>query len=292
MRIFVINLRRSVERRLTISRKLEQAGLPYDIFDAVDGELLDQELVKKIQDSAVDYKRKYGRPILKGEIGAAFSHLNVYKKIVDEKIGLSLILEDDIDFDDRLQALLKDNLQLERAIRNFELVLLGYCVSDLDYHKSAICSYWQRSEVKGVGKFGVPVIWYWSAIGYLVKYSAAQKLLRSGEYPAMQADYLTANSPSYGIKLGISADPIIWPGKLNDVSTIGGREFEYIPATRPAPGTDPGFKAASIHVSRRLGLYQPLLLLRHFKKSVVARVKTFRLKISPRHYQYIHDDNI
>jgi GR25 family glycosyltransferase involved in LPS biosynthesis len=40
--------------------------------------------------------RRYGRPLNKGEVGCAKSHMNIYREIVEKRLDCALILEDDI----------------------------------------------------------------------------------------------------------------------------------------------------------------------------------------------------
>ena len=76
IKIYVINLKRSIERRDVIAGKLNAYGLEYEFFEGVDGAGLDYGLLHHIQQQATEYQAKYGRLMLPGEIGAAMSHLN------------------------------------------------------------------------------------------------------------------------------------------------------------------------------------------------------------------------
>lgn len=220
IKVFIINLRRSVQRRASIIEQMDKHGIGYELFPAVDGKEIDDETMRKIHSISDRFKETYFRDMERGEAGAALSHIGIYKKIVVEKIDCAIILEDDVEFDDRLKKLV-DNYKRTRAVlRHYDLVLLGYSRNDLNYKKKADCSYWGRIELYEKIKVGAPVHWYWAAIGYLVSYGGAQKLLSHSELPEMQADYLTANSPAYGLKLGLTLEPIIWPGDLNNFSTI------------------------------------------------------------------------
>ena len=276
-----------------MENKMRDAGITFEFLDGVDGNDLDAGILQKIQDEATEYKAKYNRPILAGEIGAAYSHLNAYKKIVDERIDLALILEDDIDFDDRLANLLKEKKATKKAIKHLDLILLGYSRSDLDYRKKAVCSYWGRSRLYEVGIFGIPVLWYWAAIGYLIKYDAAQKMLGIGEYPTMQADYLTANSPVAGVKLGVSLKPLIWPGILNNNSTIGDRIFEYQKNqyTDKGPGKS-GLKKIILKINEYLPIKENYYELKGLYNKLKKKATVFFLKLSFNKYQYLNEDNI
>ncbi|AZP49580.1 glycosyltransferase family 25 protein [Rahnella aquatilis] len=88
MKIFVINLARSIERRASIEKQLSSLNLDYEIIEAVDGSQLSyEEILQKT--------RVLNYAIGCGEIGCALSHINIYKKIVAQNIPQALILEDD-----------------------------------------------------------------------------------------------------------------------------------------------------------------------------------------------------
>ncbi len=93
MRIFVINLQSSAERRKDIQSQLEKLGLPFEFFNAVDGKTLTEEDL-----SAYDGRKRrlfFGKDLSRGEIGCLLSHRAIYRKVVAENIPAALILEDD-----------------------------------------------------------------------------------------------------------------------------------------------------------------------------------------------------
>lgn len=88
MKIFVINLARSKERRACIERQLKKLNLEYEIFEAVDGSALSYAQVLR-NTKTLNYA------VSSGEIGCSLSHINIYRKMVAEDIPQALILEDD-----------------------------------------------------------------------------------------------------------------------------------------------------------------------------------------------------
>lgn len=199
---------------------MERYHLLYEIINAVDGNDISDETLDKVHSAGTYFKKHYGRDMERGEAGAALTHLGLYKKIVQEKLDCAIIMEDDAEFDERLRHVVKKKENLKKVFRNYELILLGYCRNDLIYKKNAEFSYWNRVNEDDIIKIGTPLYWYWSAIGYLLTFDGAKKLLSQGVYPKMQADFLTANSPLYKVKLGIIKTPLIWPGLMSEVSTI------------------------------------------------------------------------
>ena len=255
IRIFVINMERSVDRRYAITKKLNSLGLQHEVFNAVDGESLSSETMKNI------------RSLSRGEAGAALSHLNLYQKIVNEKIDFAIIMEDDAEFDERLKHLVNNKKGVAKIMAHFELVLLGYCLNDLDSRKPAECSYWGRKKIDNIIKVGIPVFWYWLAICYLISFEGAQKLLNQGKFPRIQADFLTANSPKYNVKLGIIYKPVVWPGELANISTIRDTHLNW--------------KTFSIQDPKNKG--------KSFYDILKIRIKLMLLKLSRRHYLFVVD---
>lgn len=195
---------------------LKEHGIVAEFFEGVDGREISEELLQAIN-ANISFRDFYGRSLQRGEAGAALSHWNLYKKIVNEKICGAVILEDDVEFDERFTSLVQSDIKAPTL--QYDLILLGYCRDDLNYRKDAELSFWKRKKI-GAFTVGTPLHWYWAAIGYYLTYKGARLLTSFGDLPFMQADFTTANSPAYGLSLGLLSKPIIWPGSLNDTSTI------------------------------------------------------------------------
>lgn len=224
IKIFVINLKRSPERRNEIIRQMNLYELKYEFFEAIDGKLLSTETIEKSRARSDHwYKVDEGQDATMklGEIGVAMSHYKLYQKIIREDLDLAIIMEDDINFDKQFQQFLQNWKQVNSVMKNFDLILLGYCTHDVKFDQPAICSYWGRKRISKNYYIGIPVKWYWSAIAYVISKTGASLLTqKQGELPCVTADILTANSPQYGVKLGVLSKPIVWPGPLNNLSTI------------------------------------------------------------------------
>ena len=84
MNVFVINLKRGVERREKISNRLDKLNVDYDIVEAIDG----LELSGQNKASAVNrfvFWCRVGRGVLDGEIGCALSHAKIYKRFIEDQ---------------------------------------------------------------------------------------------------------------------------------------------------------------------------------------------------------------
>lgn len=102
--IFVINLPTKTERRLAIERQLIALGAQFEIVEGVFGN--DARVTARYDDALAI--KEHGESFATGEKGCALAHALVYERMVNERIPLALILEDDIvlptDFLERAEA--------------------------------------------------------------------------------------------------------------------------------------------------------------------------------------------
>lgn len=99
MKTFIINLASSTERRAMISAQCHKAGIAYEFIDAVNGKALSEKEISQ-------HTRPVNYAFKPGEIGCALSHINIYRKMVDENIAQALILEDDALLTEQLPEIL------------------------------------------------------------------------------------------------------------------------------------------------------------------------------------------
>ncbi len=89
--IFVINLKRSPERRDRIAEQLDKMELQYTFFDAVDGT---EEHPLFAHYNPAFAKKRYGRELALGELGCFASHFSLWQHCADGDVPF-VILEDD-----------------------------------------------------------------------------------------------------------------------------------------------------------------------------------------------------
>lgn len=107
--IYVINLKRSPERRRTMAERLETLGLAHTFVDAVDGR------AKDYRDHPFYDRRTrlrwHGRDLLSTEIACLLSHRLVYQQALDDERPAALLLEDDVviapDFPQTVRAVME-----------------------------------------------------------------------------------------------------------------------------------------------------------------------------------------
>ena len=119
--ILVISLARAPKRRKFIREQMAKLKIDYEFFDAVDGNKLSHAYISKFK--VKEGEQYIGRPLSKGELGCAFSHLHIYEKMLAENIEKLIVLEDDIQLNDDFAALINN---LNSAPLQWDLTYIGY----------------------------------------------------------------------------------------------------------------------------------------------------------------------
>ncbi len=213
IKVFVVNLKRSKDRRERIQKLLTPLNIQYEIFEATDGNLLSEKEYQTIRERGKNILLKYpGRDLMnRGEIGCALSHLRLYQKIVKENLDYACILEDDIAINDveNLQYCLnKENLLSLK--KKWDFIYL-YC----DYFIDRKYYYWYRlfDSPNNLGmKWGgekikenlyvkkLAVLTFWSTAAYIINQKVAKTFLADGWPVKKLADVLTGSSEYLGLK--------------------------------------------------------------------------------------------
>ena len=174
MKIFIVNLQSSVDRRERMKFLLAEKGITdYEFIEAVDGRKMSEEEQEHVFDQKKAFQW-YGRICRPGEIGCTLSHQKCYRKMVDEGIDVALILEDDIEI--RLNDL-QDRLLNLKCLLEFSspLVLLlsgGYWYKSFENYKSA-------------GRIATVYDAYYTH-AYMINLEAARSIIE--QYPFILAD--------------------------------------------------------------------------------------------------------
>lgn len=218
--VWVISLESAVERRARIVERLERIGLPFDLCRAVDGNSLGEAEFSKHYDPYLATARTGGQ-LSVGQIAAALSHQELYRRMIHERVPEVLIMEDDAVPTRGLLSVLRNRT---RFPRDWEVMLL--------YHGQARHSLWRRKRLVDEYR-AVPIATYVDgAVGYMIRESAARKLLAVGVPVHLPADYLLGGWVTSGVRrYGVVPNCI-----LHDDG----------PSTRPAamPEGDGDFRAA------------------------------------------------
>ncbi|MES2622905.1 MAG: glycosyltransferase family 25 protein [Patescibacteria group bacterium] len=101
MKIFVINLRRRMDRRISMETQLNREKLPFEIIPALE--------LKDIQKSDVSGVFNKGTMYQPNEIACSASHRLIYARMIKDNIPKAMIFEDDVvmpvDFSNIVEAL-------------------------------------------------------------------------------------------------------------------------------------------------------------------------------------------
>ncbi|XP_076828980.1 procollagen galactosyltransferase 2 [Brachyhypopomus gauderio] len=168
--IYVINLRRRVDRRERMMHMLGVLGIEVTLTDAVDGKALNSS---QLQDLGIEmlpgYKDPYSNRVLtRGEIGCFLSHYNIWTQVVARQQQQTLVLEDDIRFEpnfkSRLKAIMED---VGGALLDWDLIYIG---------RKRMRVTRPESWVQGLKNLVKPDYSYWT-LGYALSLQGAKKLL-------------------------------------------------------------------------------------------------------------------
>ena len=124
--IYIVNLDKDKDRMSNMKKELK--GIKYNRFSAINGKLLDIDELKKNGTLKMDYNSfKYSKnnnkDTLKGSIGCALSHINLWEKLINIKKDHFIILEDDCKIPKNF--LIRINRYLEDVPNNWDIIFLG-----------------------------------------------------------------------------------------------------------------------------------------------------------------------
>ena len=120
--IKIINLKKRTNRKQNVKTQLDKLGIyNYEFFEAINGyEIEEYEKISEIQELFRNNDFSYK----KGVIGCALSHIELWKKLVnDNNNEYYLILEDDIEFNPNFKTIYDG---LTQYLKNIEMLFFGY----------------------------------------------------------------------------------------------------------------------------------------------------------------------
>uniref|UniRef100_A0A8D3BDI8 Cerebral endothelial cell adhesion molecule n=2 Tax=Scophthalmus maximus TaxID=52904 RepID=A0A8D3BDI8_SCOMX len=169
--IYLINLRRRLDRRDRMLFSLNELEIDVKVVDAVDGNALNSSDIKIL---GVDLLPGYydpfsGRTLTKGEVGCFLSHYFIWKEMVDVQMDKALVLEDDV----RFQANFKRRVL--RLMEEVEQVELDW---DIIYFGRKQVNPGNEEAVENVHNLVLAGYSYWT-LSYAISLQGAQKLLNA-----------------------------------------------------------------------------------------------------------------
>ncbi|XP_040264218.1 procollagen galactosyltransferase 2 [Bufo bufo] len=170
--VFLINLKRRLDRRVRMLRSLYELQIQVKIFDAVDGKALNTSQLKTLNiDVLPGYQDPYSeRTLTRGEIGCFLSHYYVWKEVVDRGLEKALVIEDDVRFEHQFKRkLIKLINDIETAALDWDLVYIGRKRMQVQRPEKAVPNVMNLVEADYS---------YWT-LGYAISQKGAQKLINA-----------------------------------------------------------------------------------------------------------------
>jgi len=208
MRIVLISLPDSTERRDAARKQFGDTGLEFEFFDGINGRTATTPLFDSIDEAS--YLLNAGRLPSKGEIGCHASHRAVWKYCIDLDEPV-IILEDDAKLESNFAAAAK---QVETLISDYGFIRLQH----LRHHP--------KKKVCNAGDFELFYCEKYphGAVGYAVNPAAAKALYEHSSTLTAPADKFIKNFWQHGQPMYCLLPESITPGILNEESTIEGRD--------------------------------------------------------------------
>ncbi|KAG7235695.1 hypothetical protein INR49_002325 [Caranx melampygus] len=177
-KVFLINLKRRLDRRTRMLKSMSSLGLQATLIDAVDGKALNTSQLQALGiEMMPGYKDPYsGRVLTRGEIGCFLSHHSIWKQVIERSLQQVLVLEDDVRFEPRfkrrLQAIMDD---IHKTQLDWDLIYVG---------RKRMQVQQPEQSVEGVNNLVVADYSYWT-LGYALSQQGAKKLLAAQPFTRM-----------------------------------------------------------------------------------------------------------
>jgi len=113
-KIYVLSLKRNVDRRALITERLNKVGIDFEFYDACDGQVINH-LWKKLDNSHFTTQNY---------VACSISHLSIYNDALSRGFKRILILEDDIKPHKDIQNLF--NIWKKQIPEDYDLLYLGW----------------------------------------------------------------------------------------------------------------------------------------------------------------------
>lgn len=211
--VFVINLKKSHDRRVFMSAQMEKLKIDFCFFEGVDGHAIDLET----HPAYAGKKRRlfFGRDLKRGEMGCLLSHRAIYQYMVDHDIPCALVLEDDVHIAPDIKGVMDALLKLK-----MDWGMVRFLGREKVYRQSRnICS------LVGTYHLTRPMGAPGGAYAYMLTRGAATSLLNCMKKNYLPVDILHGYRWWTGIdSFAVSPSPIL--ADMIVASTIGEERFD------------------------------------------------------------------
>ncbi|QDF65626.1 glycosyltransferase family 25 protein [Shewanella sp. SNU WT4] len=205
MKVFVINLARSTERRQLMTEKMAVAGVEFEFFDAVDAAVPDFSLSERAAPE-ITLKLK-GYTLLSSEVACYASHYLMWEKCIE--LGESIVvLEDNIDVSGDFKQVID---ALLNKTKSYDYIKLSATLNGRKFKAlEPICS----DTKLGIYNKGTS-----GATGYVITPKAARAFMDASAKFIFPCDDLMEKPWLHRIQAYSVYPSICW--RANIVSTIG-----------------------------------------------------------------------
>lgn len=162
-KVFVINLKKDIDRKSQMKKKLSKFNFKVIFFNAITGDY------RKNEYSELKRKLFLGRSLLKSEIGCTESHRAILKEIVKTKLAYAVIFEDDILIKDNFEKVVENLLAIDYK---WDLIRFNHKNKYKDLKGRVVLKLNDDYFLKRFPKLPG------GAYGYLVSLDGAQKILK------------------------------------------------------------------------------------------------------------------
>jgi glycosyl transferase, family 25 len=238
--IYVITIERAKDRHIRIEKELE--GLNYEMFFGKDKQFFSIEELKSanIYDEELAQRHhRYHKSMHAGQIGCAWSHVEVYKDIIAKGYERALILEDDVVIDQRFIFTAIE--VLGHLPQDWELLYLGFAEREIPppnasvkkaiYHvlrSAGLFKYTHKTinhlYPKKVGTHLYEAGYHDCTHAYAIKQVTAKKLLQLQQPISFVADNLL----SFAITNELVRGYIMLPKVINQQYQVGVESTSYL----------------------------------------------------------------
>ena len=117
---FVINLESDTAKKSATINELKKANISANFIKAINGSYIEKSVYMASRNKSI---ANIGRPLCRGEVGCAMSHLAAYQEIIRKNLDYGVIFEDDIHISkpNTFQYVIHDSLD-----NDIDIVLLGH----------------------------------------------------------------------------------------------------------------------------------------------------------------------
>jgi len=220
--VFIINLKSSEERKKFTCEHLEKVGVTPQIIDAVDGNDITDEEVSNNANFGIYKTFLHERYLLKQELGCFLSHLRIYRKMVDENIPLSCILEDDAICTEDFGILLKS---IELSEKEWDILYAGHHSGE---SFKGVKSFRNKPIQDNQIMIGEPIEPAFGSYGYFIRKKAAVILLAKAFPINKPFDSYLGSSNKAGLKMRIITPACIIHNDGLNSTVYGNKHFTFI----------------------------------------------------------------